>query len=106
MLRTRLSTEAAAKVPQFAISYEPDVVKAAYLRTLHQSERRWEPFDTGSPTGRMMLQMPGVFAEFEYATIVDRVTAGLERRVREGRWMSGRTPRATPAPMGFLSPTR
>jgi site-specific DNA recombinase len=51
-----------------------------------------EPFDTGSPAGRMMLQMLGVFAEFEHATIVDRVTAGLERRAREGRWMSGRTP--------------
>src|SRR6266508_1686294 len=51
-----------------------------------------EPFDTGSPAGRMMLQMLGVFAEFEHATIVDRVTAGLDRRVREGRWMSGRTP--------------
>jgi site-specific DNA recombinase len=51
-----------------------------------------EPFDTGSPAGRMMLQMLGVFAEFEHASIVDRVTAGLERRVREGKWMSGRTP--------------
>jgi site-specific DNA recombinase len=51
-----------------------------------------EPFDTGSAAGRMMLQMLGVFAEFEHATIVDRVTAGLERRAREGKWMSGRTP--------------
>jgi site-specific DNA recombinase len=51
-----------------------------------------EPFDTSSAAGRMMLQMLGVFAEFEHATIVDRVTAGLERRVREGKWMSGRTP--------------
>ena len=51
-----------------------------------------EPFDTGSPAGRMMLQMLGVFAEFEHATIVDRVTAGLERRVREGKWMSGSAP--------------
>ena len=51
-----------------------------------------EPFDTGAAAGRMMLQMLGVFAEFEHATIVDRVTAGLERRVREGKWMSGRTP--------------
>ncbi len=40
----------------------------------------------------MMLQMLGVFAEFEHATIVDRVTAGLERRVREGKWKSGRSP--------------
>jgi site-specific DNA recombinase len=35
-----------------------------------------EPFDTGAAAGRMMLQMLGVFAEFEHATIVDRVTAG------------------------------
>src|SRR6266508_2197437 len=51
-----------------------------------------EPLDTGSAAGRMMLQMLGVFAEFEHATIVDRVTAGLERRVREGRWATGRLP--------------
>jgi site-specific DNA recombinase len=63
-----------------------------------------EPFDTGSPAGRMMLQMLGVFAEFEHATIVDRVTAGLERRVREGRWMSGRTPYGFVRDAGLLVP--
>jgi site-specific DNA recombinase len=51
-----------------------------------------EPFDTGSPAGRMMLQMLGVFAEFEHATIVDRITAGIERRAKEGRWYSGLPP--------------
>ncbi len=40
----------------------------------------------------MMLQMLGVFAEFEHATIVDRVTAGIERRAKEGRWYAGRPP--------------
>jgi len=39
-----------------------------------------EPFDTGSAAGRMMLQMLGVFAEFEHATIVDRVSAGIRPR--------------------------
>jgi site-specific DNA recombinase len=63
-----------------------------------------EPFDTGSPAGRMMLQMLGVFAEFEHATIVDRVTAGLERRVREGRWMSGRSPYGYTRANGLLVP--
>jgi site-specific DNA recombinase len=33
-----------------------------------------------------------VFAEFEHATIVDRITAGIERRAKEGRWYSGRPP--------------
>jgi site-specific DNA recombinase len=51
-----------------------------------------EPFDTGSAAGRMMLQMLGVFAEFEHATIVDRVSAGIERRTKEGRWATGRLP--------------
>jgi site-specific DNA recombinase len=51
-----------------------------------------EPFDTGSAAGRMMLQMLAVFAEFEHATIVDRVTAGIERRAKEGRWFGGRPP--------------
>jgi site-specific DNA recombinase len=51
-----------------------------------------EPFDTGSAAGRMLLQMLGVFAEFEHATIVDRISAGIERRAKEGRWYSGRPP--------------
>jgi site-specific DNA recombinase len=51
-----------------------------------------EPFDTGAAAGRMMLQMLGVFAEFEHATIVDRVTAGIERRAKQGRWATGRLP--------------
>ncbi|MGA2306763.1 MAG: recombinase family protein, partial [Acidimicrobiales bacterium] len=38
-----------------------------------------EPFDTTSAAGRMMVQMLGVFAEFERATIIDRVIAGMER---------------------------
>jgi site-specific DNA recombinase len=51
-----------------------------------------EPFDTGSAAGRMMLQMLAVFAEFEHATIIDRVTAGIERRAKQGRWGGGRLP--------------
>jgi site-specific DNA recombinase len=51
-----------------------------------------EPFDTGAAAGRMMLQMLAVFAEFEHATIVDRISAGIERRAKEGRWFGGRPP--------------
>ena len=51
-----------------------------------------EPFDTSAAAGRMMLQMLAVFAECEHATIVDRVTAGLERRAKQGRWATGRLP--------------
>ena len=48
-----------------------------------------EPFDTSSAAGRMMVQMLGVFAEFERATIIDRVIAGMERNAAAGGWLGG-----------------
>ena len=51
-----------------------------------------EPFDTGSPAGRMMIQMLGVFAEFERATLIDRVVAGMERKAARGGWCGGTIP--------------
>ena len=51
-----------------------------------------QPFDTGTPTGRLLLQMLASFAEFERSLIVERVTAGTERRAKSGRWTSGRIP--------------
>jgi site-specific DNA recombinase len=51
-----------------------------------------EPFDTTSPAGRMMVQMLGVFAEFERATIIDRVIAGMERKSSQGGWCGGTHP--------------
>jgi site-specific DNA recombinase len=51
-----------------------------------------EPFDTTSSAGRMMVQMLGVFAEFERATIVDRVIAGMERKASKGEWTGGARP--------------
>jgi len=51
-----------------------------------------EPFDTGTPAGRMMVQMLGVFAEFERATLIDRVIAGMERKAARGGWHGGVVP--------------
>jgi site-specific DNA recombinase len=51
-----------------------------------------EPFDTSSAAGKMMLQMLGVFAEFERTTIVERVIAGMERAASQGRWVMGKVP--------------
>jgi len=41
--------------------------------------------DTTTPTGEMMFQMMGVFAQFERTMIVERVKAGLKRAKAEGR---------------------
>ena len=51
-----------------------------------------EPFDTTTAAGRMMVQMLGVFAEFERATIVDRVITGMERKAARGGWCGGSRP--------------
>lgn len=51
-----------------------------------------EPFDTSTPAGRMMMQMLGVFAEFERATIVERIGASMERKARLGGWTVGTYP--------------
>ena len=51
-----------------------------------------EPFDTATAAGRMMVQMLGVFAEFERATIIDRVVAGMERKAAHGGWLGGSIP--------------
>jgi DNA invertase Pin-like site-specific DNA recombinase len=47
---------------------------------LHQ-----QGLDTGTPAGKAMFQMMGVFAEFERSMIVERVKAGLSRARAQGR---------------------
>jgi DNA invertase Pin-like site-specific DNA recombinase len=53
---------------------------------LHQ-----QGLDTGTPAGKAMFQMMGVFAEFERAMIVERVKAGLSRARSQGKRL-GRRP--------------
>lgn len=58
--------------------------------------------DTRTPAGRMMLQLLGVFAEFERERIRERSTDGAHRRVTEGGFVSSRPPfgyRAVPDPV-------
>lgn len=59
-----------------------------------------EPIDTSTATGRMLVQLLGVFAEFERATIIDRVVAGMERKAARGEWTAGRYP------FGYTTPQR
>lgn len=44
-----------------------------------------ERIDTTTPAGRAMMQMVGVFAEFERAMIRERVQTGVDRARDEGR---------------------
>jgi DNA invertase Pin-like site-specific DNA recombinase len=47
--------------------------------------------DTGTPAGKAMFQMLGVFAEFERGIIVERVKSGLARARSQGKRL-GRRP--------------
>jgi DNA invertase Pin-like site-specific DNA recombinase len=47
---------------------------------LHQ-----QGLDTGTPAGKALFQMLGVFSEFERAMIVERVHAGLRRAKAQGK---------------------
>ena len=54
-----------------------------------------QSIDTTTPTGRLMFQVTGAFAEFERSMIRQRVNAGLKRAVAAGKQL-GR-PRIDPA---------
>ena len=54
-----------------------------------------EAIDTTTPAGRMMMQMVGVFAEFERAMLKERTKAGLDSAREEGR-IGGRRPKLSP----------
>lgn len=43
-----------------------------------------ESIDTSSATGRMFLKIIGIFAEFERENLIERVSVGFERKVKEG----------------------
>jgi DNA invertase Pin-like site-specific DNA recombinase len=51
-----------------------------------------EPFDTATAIGRMLVQLLGVFAEFERETIIDRVINGMTAKARKGKWPGGTRP--------------
>ena len=54
-----------------------------------------EPIDTQGPVGRMLLQLLGIFAEFERGLLIDRITKGFERKAARGEWLGG------PGPYGY-----
>jgi DNA invertase Pin-like site-specific DNA recombinase len=52
-----------------------------------------ETVDSKSPTGRLMLQLVGAFAEFERAMMLERQRPGIEKAKRDGKYR-GRVPTA------------
>lgn len=44
----------------------------------------------------MLLQLLGIFAEFERSLLIDRITKGFERKAARGEWLGG------PGPYGYV----
>lgn len=65
------------------VSFLGDIQAKGVDLYLHQ-----QGLDTSTPSGRMLFQMLGVFAEFERAMIRERIMAGLRRTSKK----SGRKP--------------
>jgi DNA invertase Pin-like site-specific DNA recombinase len=65
------------------VAFLNDIQSKSVDLYLHQ-----QGLDTATPSGRMMFQMLGVFAEFERAMIRERILAGLRRTTKK----SGRKP--------------
>lgn len=70
---------------QHLVAFLGDVQEAGVDLYLHQ-----QGLNTMTPSGRMMFQMCGVFAEFERAMIQERIKAGIARVRATGRTKSGR----------------
>lgn len=51
-----------------------------------------EPFDTSNSMGRMILNILGVFAEFERAVLIDRIRSGNAAKASRGEWVGGKPP--------------
>jgi site-specific DNA recombinase len=89
----RFDTLLVYRVDRFARSLKVLVQLLEELETAGVAFRSaTEPIDTASATGRMLVQLLGVFAEFERATIIDRVINGMERKAARGDWLGGRVP--------------
>ena len=65
---------------QDLVSFLNDVQSKNIDLYIHQ-----QGLDTSTPTGKMMFQMCGVFAEFERGMIQERVKSGLQRAVASGK---------------------
>lgn len=51
-----------------------------------------DQFDTKSVTGRTMMYMLSVFAQFERDTIAERIRDNMHELAKTGRWLGGTTP--------------
>lgn len=69
------------------VSFLTDIQASGCDLYLHQ-----QAIDTSTPSGRMLFQMLGVFAEFERSMIRSRVIAGLERARANPNIRIGRPP--------------
>ena len=58
-----------------------------------------EPFDTSTPIGTFLFQLLGSLAQLDRAQVLEQLTRGRDRVVRNGKWTEG------PVPFGYMVDT-
>jgi DNA invertase Pin-like site-specific DNA recombinase len=65
---------------QYLVSFFSEMAAISVGLYIHQ-----QAVDSTTPAGKAMLQMSGVFAEFERAMLMERINAGITRARRAGK---------------------
>lgn len=66
-----------------------DLIENIFLKNDCDFESMTEKLDTNTATGRAMLGILASFAQLEREMIKDRMSLGIEARVKEGKWRGG-----------------
>ena len=67
-----------------------ELIEDVFLKNNCDFESMTEKFDTSTSFGRAMVGILAVFAQLEREQIRERMSMGMEARIKEGKWKGGR----------------
>ncbi|WP_458397866.1 recombinase family protein [Anaerotignum sp.] len=68
-----------------------ELIENVFLKHTVDFESMSEKLDTGTPHGRAMIGILAAFAQLEREVIKERMSMGMEARMKEGKWRGGAT---------------
>ena len=66
-----------------------DLIENVFLENNTDFESMTEKLDTSTPHGRAMIGILAAFAQLEREMITERMSMGMDARVKEGKWRGG-----------------
>ena len=103
----KLLTDTCDRVDRLARSLSALLAAYDALEALHVTiKSATEPFETSTPIGKFLFSLLGSLAELEKSTIIERLTLGRDRNVRNGRWFVNTVPLGYDVEDGVLVPSQ